>query len=63
MGAQSREMVCLRAGASGVCRTKKQTDLEIKHFTPIFRPGVDQQAGHRCHHVSHFPSLSLGFLA
>lgn len=56
-------MVCLRAGASGVCRTKKQTDLEIKLFTPIFRPGVDQQAGHRCHHVNHFPSLSLGFLA
>lgn len=63
MGAQRREMVCLKAAASGVCRTKKRTDLVIKHFIPIFHPGVDHQAGHACHYVSHFPSLSLRFLA
>ena len=46
-------MVCLRSGASGVCRAKKRTDLEIRRFTPTFHPGVDQQAGHPMSTISH----------
>lgn len=46
-------MVCLRSGASGVYRTKKWTDLEIRHFTPTFHPRVDQQAGHPMSIISH----------